>query len=299
MSNTIVKADSPISDWQAWGILVLLSLIWGTSYVLIKWGLEYFPPVQIASIRLGVSALAFAPFLWPRLRKIDRRRLPVLLLVGIMGTGLPAFLFPAAQEHVNSSLAGILNSLTPLFTLTLGILFFGSVFTWSKTLGITLGLLGAVCLFAFGERAGITGNWVYGLLIVVACLCYATSSNLVGFRLDDMKAFTISVVSFSLVGIPALVYLLIGTDFIEVLRQTPEAWKGVGYITVLALFSTVLAGIIFFQLIQWTSPVFGSTVSYVVPIVAIAWGAIDGEAISLVQFSGMGLILSGLYLTKR
>lgn len=299
MIKTIAKADSPISDWQAWGILGLLSLIWGTSYVLIKWGLGYFPPGQVASIRLGVSALAFAPFLFKHLKKIERGQLPLLLLVGVMGTGLPAFLFPAAQEHVNSSLAGILNSLTPLFTLVVGILFFGSIFTWSRTVGIAIGLIGAVCLFAFGERAGVTGNWLYGLLIIVACLCYATSSNVVGFRLNGLKALTISVVSFSMVGIPALLYLLLGTDFIDTLQQTPEAWKGVGYITVLALFSTVLAGVIFFQLIQWTSPVFGSTVSYLVPIVAMVWGAIDGEVISIVQFVGMGLILSGLYLTKQ
>lgn len=299
MDKSIAAADSPISDWQAWGILVVLSLIWGTSYVLIKWGLLYFPPVQVASIRLGVSALAFSPILLRELRKIDYRQLPLLLFVGLMGTGLPAFLFPAAQQEVNSSLAGILNSLTPLFTLLLGLMFFNSRFTWSKTLGIVIGLAGAICLFAFGEQAGLEGKWAYGLLIVLACLCYATSTNLVGFRLKGMKALTISAVSFSLVGIPVLLYLLLGTDFISTLQQTPEAWKGVGYITVLALFSTVLAGIVFFQLIQWTSPVFGSTVSYLVPMVAMSWGALDGEVISIIHFVGMALILSGVYLSKH
>lgn len=299
MDKSIATADSPISDWQAWGILVALSLIWGTSYVLIKWGLLYFPPVQVASIRLGISALAFSPILLRELRKIDYRQLPMLLFVGLMGTGLPAFLFPAAQQEVNSSLAGILNSLTPLFTLLLGLMFFNSRFTWSKTLGIVIGLAGAICLFAFGEQAGLEGKWAYGLLIVLACLCYATSTNLVGFRLKGMKALTISAVSFSLVGIPVLLYLLLGTDFISTLQQTPEAWKGVGYITVLALFSTVLAGIVFFQLIQWTSPVFGSTVSYLVPMVAMSWGALDGEVISIIHFVGMALILSGVYLSKH
>ena len=124
MDKSIAAADSPIADWQAWGILVILSLIWGTSYVLIKWGLLYFPPVQVASIRLGVSALAFSPILLREVRKIDYRQLPLLLFVGLMGTGVPAFLFPAAQQEVNSSLAGILNSLTPLFTLLLGLMFY-------------------------------------------------------------------------------------------------------------------------------------------------------------------------------
>ncbi|MEL6837296.1 MAG: EamA family transporter [Bacteroidota bacterium] len=288
-----------LAAWQAWGILGLLSLIWGTSYVLIKWGLLYFPPVQVAGIRLGVSALAFSPILVRELRKIKREQLPLLFLVGIMGTGLPAFLFPAAQEYVSSSLAGILNSLTPLFTLSLGIVFFNTSFTWTKTLGILIGLVGAIFLFAFGEDAGLGGKWTYGLLIVLACLCYASSSNIVGFKLRSLNGLTISAVSFSLVGIPVLLYLLLGTDFINTLQAQPEAWKGVGYITVLALFSTVLAGIIFFQLIQWTSPVFGSTVSYLVPAVAMGWGALDGEVIALVHFAGMGLILAGVYLSKN
>jgi len=291
--------DAVITSLQAWGILILLSLIWGASYILIKWGLLYFPPTQVASIRLGVSALAFAPFLVYHIRKIKVAQLPLLFLVGLLGTGLPSFLFPAAQQGLNSSLAGILNSLTPLFTLLLGILFFRSTFAWAKTLGILVGLGGAVCLFAFGERAGISGHWTHGLLIVLACLCYGTSSNLVGFHLRGLKAITISSVSFSLVGVPALIYLLLGTDFIHTLQTVPEAWTGLGYITILSLFSTVLAGVIFFQLIQWTSPVFGSTVSYLVPLVSMVWGALDGEVISTIHFAGMGLILAGVYLSKQ
>lgn len=293
------QSTTSISDWQAWGILAILSLIWGTSYVLIKWGLVYFPPDQVATLRLGIAALAFAPFLAKELRKIKQTQLLLLLGVGVFGTGLPAFLFPMAQQEVNSSLAGILNSLTPLFTLLQGILFFGITFSWSKTLGIVIGLVGACCLFAFGEEIGMGGKWTYGLLIILACLSYATSSNFVGFKLRELNAVTISVVSFSMVGIPALLYLLIGTDFVAILQTTPEAWKGVGYITILSLFSTVLAGVIFFQLIQWTSPVFGSMVSYLVPMVAMSWGFMDGEAITLYHFIGMALILGGVYLSKN
>ncbi|MEZ4983437.1 MAG: EamA family transporter [Saprospiraceae bacterium] len=217
----------------------------------------------------------------------------------MLGTGIPSYLFPAAQQQVNSSLAGILNSLSPLFTLLLGLVFFRSSFTWSKTLGISIGLLGALSLFLFGEKTGLSGNWHYGLLIVLACLCYAISSNLVGHRIEGLKALTITSVSFSLVGIPALVYLLLGTDFVATLQSTPAAWQGVGYITVLALFSTVLAGVIFFYLIQMTNPVFGSTVSYLVPAVALCWGAFDGEAITIAHYTGMGLILLGVYLSRN
>lgn len=287
-----------ISTIQAWSILLLLSLIWGSSYILIKKGLIYFSPIEVACIRLGVSFLAFAPFLAKHLKKVEKDKLPTLLLVGITGTALPSLLFPLAQQWISSSLSGILNSLSPLFTLLLGLVLFRSKFSWSKIAGILLGLIGAISLFAFGKHAGMGENWVYGLFIVLACFCYAMSSNLVGFRLQGLNGMTISTISFSMVGIPMILYLLLGTNFIHTLQHNQEAWIGLGYITLLALMSTVLAGVIFFQLIQWTSPVFGSTVSYLVPAIAIAWGALDGETISWVHFLAMLIILTGVYLTR-
>jgi drug/metabolite transporter (DMT)-like permease len=143
------------------------------------------------------------------------------------------------------------------------------------------------------------GNIAYGMLIVIACFCYATSTNLVGFHLKGLSSLTISAVSFSMVGLPALIYLFAGTSFVNTMQTDPAAWEALGYITVLALFSTVMAGVIFYQLIQWTSPVFGSTVSYMVPVVALLWGTLDGEAITLIHFIGMGLILAGVYLSKQ
>lgn len=285
-------------QWRSWGILLLLSLIWGTSYILIKRGLEVFSPIEVASLRLGVSAVAFAPLVWRHSRRVRRRHLGWLLVVGLTGTMLPSFLFPAAQREVTSSVAGILNSLTPLFTLLLGMVFFGARFSGNKSLGILIGLGGALLLFAFGERAGMGGNLWYGGFIILACLCYATSSNVVGFHLRDLRSLTISALSFFMVGAPALVFLLFGTDFLHTMAHHPRAWVGLGYVSVLALFSTVLASIIFFQLIQWTSPVFGSTVSYLVPAVALLWGAWDGEVIHPAHFLGMGLILIGITLSR-
>lgn len=299
MITTTKRQVAVLAKWQAWAILTGLSIIWGTSYVLIKWGLLYFSPQQVAGIRLGVSGLAFLPILLTHLRKIRRSQLSLLLLVGVTGTGLPSYLFPAAQQHMSSSLAGILNSLTPLFTLLLGLLFFGARFRWTKTIGISIGLVGALCLVIFTQGTAMSGSWTYSLLIILACACYATSSNLVGFHLRDLSAITISTISFSMVGLPVLAYLLISTDFIEILQTVPGAWEGLGYVTILALMSTVLAGIVFFELIQRTSPVFGSTVSYLVPAVAMGWGFFDGEVISIYHFLGLGLILAGVYLSKQ
>lgn len=142
------------------------------------------------------------------------------------------------------------------------------------------------------------GNPWYGLLVIVGCICYAISSNTVGTYLRDMKAVIISAASFTIVGIPAFAYLF-QTDFVQKLSVQPGAWEALGYITLLSVFGTVLASLIFFQLVQRTSPVFASMISYLVPLVAVSWGFFDGEIITLLHFIGMGLILSGVYLVKR
>lgn len=288
-----------ISKWQAWGVLLILSLIWGTSYILIKKGLIYFSPMEVGCLRLSISFLAFLPFLAHHLKKVEKSQLFTLLLVGLTGTALPSLLFPIAQQWISSSLTGIINSMTPLFTLLLGLLFFKAHFSWAKIVGIIIGLLGAASLFVFGEDAGMGANWAYGLFIVLACLCYAASSNIVGFKLKGLSAITISTVSFSMVGIPMMLYLFLATDFIHVMQHTEGAWQGLGYVTILALLSTVIASVLYFQLVHWTSPVFSSTISYLVPAVAIAWGTFDGEVISWVHFLAMGVILIGVYLTRE
>ena len=220
------------------------------------------------------------------------------MLVGLTGTGIPAFLFPFAQTHISSSLSGILNSLTPLSTLLLGVLVFKAPIMYNKLFGVLIGLVGAGLLILFGADGGLSGNLWYGLLIVLATICYGMSSNLVGFYLRDMSSLMISAVSFTIVGLPAIV-LLFGTDFTAVLQTHPQGWECLGYITVLALFSTVLASVIFFRLIQWTNPLFASSISYLVPIVATFLGFWDGETISLFHFLGMGLILFGVYLARK
>jgi drug/metabolite transporter (DMT)-like permease len=295
---TIAPAKASGIDWKSWAILIILSLIWGTSYILIKRGLEVFSPTQVASLRLSLSSIAFIPILLYRLKRVDWSRWKPLLLVGLLGSGFPAFLFSLAQTQISSSMAGMLNSLTPLFTLLLGILFFGLKAAGSKALGVLLGLAGATALILLGNDASMGGNAWYGLLVVMGALCYAGSSNIVGAYLRDMSSITISAVAFAMIGLPAMAYLL-STDFMPILAHREGAWAALGYIAALSLFSTVLASVIFFRLVQSTSPVFASMISYLVPIVALAWGAFDGEPIALIHFLGMGLIMSGIYLVKK
>lgn len=284
---------------RAWLMLGFLSLIWGTSYILIKKSLVVYSPVEVACLRLSISTLAFLPFAWRRRHRVRRNQLGLLLAIGLTGTALPAFLFSIAQTRVSSAMAGTLNSLTPLFTLLIGMAFFSARPGPARIIGVIIGLAGALCLILFGTQLRVDDNLWYGLLIVAATLCYATSTNLVGYFVRELSSLTISAVSFSLVGLPALVWLLAGSDFTTVLATDPGAWKALGYVAFLALFSTVLASVIFFRLIQETNPVFGSTVSYFVPAVALGWGIADGELISLVHLLGLGLILGGVYLSRH
>jgi len=279
-------------------ILLLLGVVWGTSYILIKKALVVFTPYQVAALRLGISALAFAPLIGHHLRKVQRRQLPLLVAVGLCGTGLPSFLYPAAQVHVSSSVAGILSSLTPLFTFILAWLAFGLRVDRFQALGILIGLAGAILLTLAGSEGGGALHLGYAALIMLATICYATSSNLVKAYFQGTPALTITVVAFFLVGLPALIWCLTGAGVLETLSSHPRAWAGLGYVAILALFSTVLASILFFWLVQRTSAVFGSTVSYLVPLVAVGWGLADNEHIGWQQLLAFLLILGGVFLSK-
>jgi len=282
----------------SWGILLLLGLVWGSSYILIKKSLVAFSPIQVACLRLSISAIAFFPvFLW-HFRKIDWSKLKYLILVGVTGSGLPAILFSTAQTEISSSVAGVLSSLAPLFTLVIGILFFGASAMKSKISGILVGLLGAVFLIAFGQNAGIEGNMWYGSLILGGCICYAISSNTVKTHLQEMSSIKISAAAFFIVGVPCLIYLLT-TDVLTIIQTHEHGWTSLGTVTLLALAGTVMATILFFRLVQITNPVFASLVSYLIPVIAILLGAYDGEPITFLHISGMVLILAGVYLTNK
>lgn len=289
--------DAAVS-WRSILLLIFLSLMWGSSYILIKKAILIYTPMQVGAMRLSISGLAFVPYLLWRWRRVDWSKSSWLLLVGVTGTGLPSLLFPLAQAHISSSVAGILNSLTPLFTLLIGILVFRAPFFWAKMVGVLLGLSGATLLVLAGSEGSLNGSSWYGLLIVLATMCYATSTNTVGYRLREMGSLTISAVSFAMVGIPSIL-LAVWLGVPQTMMSEPAAWTGLLYIAVLALGSTVLASVLFFQLIKMTGPVFSSMVSYLVPVIALGWGLLDSEYIGWIHFLGMALILSGVYLSRR
>jgi drug/metabolite transporter (DMT)-like permease len=285
--------------WRAYLTLVGLGLVWGTSFILIKKGLKVFDPAQVACLRMSLSASAFIPMLVFNRKRMEWDLLPYLILVGLTSSAIPAILFATAQTQISSSTAGILNSLTPLFTLVTGVLIFGSRASWMQVIGVLLGLTGAAFLILYGKTAGSQGSYFYAGLVVLATVCYAIGTNTIGTKLKKLNSLIISSASFGIVGVPMFFYLLLGTDFVHRLQHVPHAWEALGYVTILSWVGTVICSIIYFKLIQDTTAIFGSTVAYLMPLMAMVWGIADGETVGWAQLIGMGLILSGVYLTRK
>jgi drug/metabolite transporter (DMT)-like permease len=280
-------------------LLLTLSLIWGTSFILIKQGLKVFSPDILGALRVTAASIFLLPLALPRLKELKPGDHFKLLLSGLMGIFFPAFLFAFAQTKLNSSLAGILNTLSPLWTMIIGAIFFTQRFRGYAIIGIIISFFGAVLLALSRSGGTITGFNVYALLIVAACALYGANLNWVKFKIHDLGSITITSVSLLFIGPLAAAYLFLFTDFTHVLVTAPDAWKSFGFIVLLALMGTAVAGLIFNKLLRISSPMYASTVTYIMPIVAVMWGVIDGEKLLIGHFIGMAAILGGVYLANR
>ncbi|KPL15869.1 MAG: hypothetical protein AMS26_06485 [Bacteroides sp. SM23_62] len=282
--------------WQ-WAILLFLSLIWGTSFILMKKGLESYSHTQVAAFRIFFSFVFMLPVTIKNIKAIRKDNVQSLIIVGIIGFAIPAFLFTKAQTRIDSSLAGMLNSLTPLFTLIVGLLAYRSSARWMNVAGLFLGLMGAVGLMWNGDLNMLKGINVFALLIVAATICYGINVNEIKFKLMQLTSLEITSLAFLFTGPVAGIYLLF-TDFTPV-SQTPDYVLNLFYIAILALFSSVIAVLIFNHLIKYTTTLFATSVTYIIPLFAIMWGIIDGESIRLMQLCWIAVILLGVYLVNK
>ena len=254
--------------------------------------------MQMASIRISIATICFIPFMIKFIRGIDLKSWVQLGIVGLCGSGLPAYLFAFAETSVSSSAAGILNALTAIFAFIIGIVFYKVVFQARQMLGVLIGFGGAMLVILAGNQGELFSDIRYSLLIVLATIMYATSVNTVKSHFQHWSPLKINAGVFVLIGIPALVHVLC-SDFITVMSTHEEAWSSLGFIAILSIGSTFLANILFFYLVQWTDAIFAATISYFIPLIALFWGFVDGEIITINHFLGMLLILGGVYLTKR
>lgn len=299
-----MRHQQPLSPFAKWAILVLLAFIWGSSFILMKRGMftaggeTVFSPNEVAALRLFIAWLALLPLAIKAHRELWGKHKWALMAVGLFGNGLPAFLFTAAQSRIDSALAGMLNTLVPLFTLLLGVLFFRTKVRGLQVIGVVVGLVGACSLMLSASNGKPSGEWMFAALVVLATICYAISVNVVKRYLGEMQPIKIVALALSYVGIPAAVYALF-TDAPQVVLEHPAGWGSLGYIVLLAVFGTTLSLIFFNRLVAGTSAVYASTVTYLIPIVAMLWGLADGEVVSWLQVGCIAVVLSGVYLVTR
>jgi drug/metabolite transporter (DMT)-like permease len=279
--------------------LIALSLIWGTSFILIKQGLKVFSGDEVGALRVSAASLFLLPLALARLKELKPSHYFRLFLAGLMGTFFPAFLFATAQTHMNSSIAGILNTLSPVCTVVMGALFFHQRFRLIAIVGIVISLGGTILLAFSRSGAAISGFNIYAMLIVLACVFYGTNLNWVKFTIPDLGSLTITSVAISLVGPFGMLYLFGFTDFVHKMETVDGAWRALGFIVFLALMSTALATLLFNKLLKISSPLYSSSVTYIMPLVSVMWGFLDGEQLEVGHFVGMGCILCGVYLANR
>jgi drug/metabolite transporter (DMT)-like permease len=283
----------------AWFILILLTLIWGSSFILIKRGLDHFDAGEVGALRMFSASLVLLPLALRHIKKFSRRQFFYLFIVGFIGSFIPAFLFAKAETGISSAMAGVLNALTPVSVVIIGGLFFSQKFTVRTVVGILIGFTGTAILMLAGvEGEMLTLNY-FGLFIVVATICYGLNVNVIKYKLSGIKAIPLTSMAMSLILPFAALYLFVFSGFTAKLSANPDAWMSVFYVSILGVVGTAVAMVLFNKLIQFISPVFASSVTYLIPIVAVIWGLLDNEVLEVQHYVGMVVILIGVYITNR
>ncbi len=281
----------------AWALLTFLAVIWGSSFILIKKGLLGLTPQEVGSFRIVAASLVLLPFAVVRLRSVPKGKMVYLLGAGFLGSLIPAFLFAVAQTQLESAITGVLNGLVPIFTILIALLLFKQKQDAKVYLGVAIGFIGTVILIT-ANGSSFSGINAYALLVVLATLCYASNLNLIKQKLNDIHPVTVTSVSLILVGPLAIIYLFGFTDFWNKLFTVEGTLEASFYIALLGILGTAFALIIFNKILQMTDALFASSVTYIIPAVAVIWGLIDGERINFIQYIGMAAVGVGVYIAN-
>lgn len=284
----------------SWIILITLSLVWGSSFILMKQGLYAFSSDEVAALRIAIAFVFLSPMLIKHFKSVRLKKdLKGLILMGVFGNFIPAFLFTKAETEISSGLTGMLNALTPLFTVIIGALIYRQKIKNAQLIGVAVGLTGAVLLLGFNSQEDVINNNRYSLLVVAATICYAISVNGIKKYLSDVNSVAASVWSFTIIGPMALVYLFTQTEFKRHITEHPQGLSSFGFICILAVLGTALSIIAFNHLIKQAGTVFAASCTYFIPIVAVGWGILDGEKINIIQLGGAAIIVAGVWLINR
>ena len=277
--------------------VVILAIIWGSSFILMKKGLEVFNYMQVANVRIFIAFITLIPLMPKAFKLVKRRHFFPILITALLGNGIPAILFAKAQTYLDSSLVGILNSTVPLFTIIIGVLFFKIKPNSANIIGVLVGLLGVLFLTINSINTKMMLD-TYVFIVILATIFYAMSMNVIKNYLQDLNASSITSIAFLIIGPFSFVYLS-NTDFLYQLNSHHGAYKALGYIALLSIFGTSMASIIFNKLLNRSTAIFTSSITYLIPVVAIFWGFLDGEIITINHIVGFIIILCGVYLVNR
>ena len=290
------KSRSPATI--SWIILTTLALTWGSSFILIKRGLIAFDPGAVGALRIAFASVFLLIPALRRIKKVKKKNILKLIVVGFFGSLIPSFLFAIAQTRIDSAIAGILNAVTPLWVIIISVTLFSQRISVRVFAGMLLGFTGAVWLVSAGSEGILNVNF-YALFVVAATICYGVTLNIIKYKLADLDALTITSVSLAMVGPLAILYLFLNTSFLENMQNHPYALQSLGALGILGVLGTAIALILFNKLVKITTPVYASSVTYLIPIVAVIWGLIDGEILTVGRFAGMALILAGVFIANQ
>lgn len=289
-----------------WGLFILLCLIWGSSFELMKLGMyenhdfskPILSPYQVAAIRMLSAGMVMLPFALKALKQLTKDVLWYTVLSGLLGSFFPAFLFCIAETKIGGGVAGSLNALTPIFVIITGALFFNITTTTQKIMGVLVAVTGSAVLLYANTKGQTIDNFYYSIFVIIATIMYGINVNMVSKRLQGVSSINIAAIAFSCLIIPALAILLFTNYFSLPLAETKFIIAN-GAAATLGVFGTAVASILFYILVKKASGLFASTVTYGIPFVAIGWGLIHNEPIGALHFVGLFIILGGVYLANK
>ena len=283
---------------RKWGTLIILSIIWGSSYILIKKGLTGLTPIQLGSLRVIVTTILIAPIGYQKIKKIPKEKLKWVAFSAFVGSFLPAYLFAFAETEISSSVTAVMVSLTPLFTLLISVIIFGEELLRKQVLGVIVGFLGIIVLIN-NELIESSFSLQYVMFVIIAAFCYAVNANVLKYKLPNIPALGIVFMSFLFMFIPAFIILSFSDFPFSDFASNPLIIESIIYIIILALFGTAIAKVLYIKLLAISTPVFSVSTTYLMPIIAIFWGLLDGESFQPIQFIGTLIILMGVYLVTK
>lgn len=286
------------NDKLKWIYLVILSIVWGSSFILIKKGLLGLTALQLGATRILFAGVFLLAIGFPHLRTIKKHEWKWVAISGVFGTLIPAFLFAFAETEIDSAIASILNSTTPLMALILGIVAFGAVLVKRQLLGVFVGLIGCLILIVSGAEVNPDQNYWYASLVLGASVCYAINVNLIKHYMQNISALGIAAGNFLVIMIPAFIILMYSNFFTLDLVNNSNIHEALVYVVILAVVGTGVAKVLFNKMVHMSDAIFATSVTYTIPIVALFWGMLDGEDFSILQLLGMAVILLGVFLVN-